>query len=98
MKKITRKNCFTVLAFAAALVMTLMALNVSGEEKAKKLDGKTLFEQKCFKCHKPQKFQDQHNSRKDWDLILSRMQRSTCTLSDEERDLIAGYLEKEHGE
>lgn len=87
-----------MLIFFTAAVMALNLPGAFGAAKEKQLDGKSLFEQKCLKCHKPKKFQDQHNDRKSWDLILSRMERNTCVLSEDERDKIADYLVKEHGE
>lgn len=91
------KSMLVLVSFIVAAMMALLP-SAFAEEKAKKLDGKSLFEQKCFKCHKPQKFKDLHNDRKSWDLILSRMQRTTCVLSEDERDIIVDYLVQEHGE
>ncbi len=85
-------------ACAAAAVALLILPHAFGDEKTKKLDGKTLFEQKCLKCHKMAKFKEQQNNRKGWELILSRMQRGNCVLTDEEIDVLAEYLSQEFGE
>lgn len=82
----------------ASAMILLMQSNALGDDKQKKIDGKTLFEQKCLKCHKPAKFKEQQNDRKGWELILSRMQRGNCVLTDEEIDSLAEYLAKEFGE
>ena len=87
-----------VLVFFLSAAAALLALpQVSAEEKAKP-DGKAIFEQKCLKCHKPEKFRAQHNDHQGWELILSRMERNSCVLSDEEAHTLADYLTKVHGE
>jgi mono/diheme cytochrome c family protein len=96
MEKIMRTIGFSVLGFVVA-VLALTAPEVLGQEK-KKVDGKALFEQKCFKCHKPTKFKDLQSDRKGWVLTLSRMQRSTCPMTDDELEILADYLAKEYGE
>lgn len=97
MNKFTRNSISAFLCFVAAAVM-LMLPNAFGEEKAKKVDGKALFEQKCLKCHKNTKFKDLASDRKGWVLTLSRMQRSTCAMTDEELEVLADYLSKVYGE
>lgn len=69
-----------------------------GAGQSAKLDGKTVFEQKCLKCHKPEKFRSQRNDAKGWELILSRMERNSCVMSEPERAAIAEYLGKNYGE
>lgn len=97
MNKFTRNSGLSFLCVAAVAVM-LMLPNAFGEEKAKNLDGKTLFEQKCLKCHKNTKFKNLASDRKGWVLTLSRMQRSTCPMTDEELEVLADYLSKVYGE
>ncbi len=80
-----------------AMVVLLAPIAGAGPDAAKKLDGKVLFEQKCLKCHKLAKFKEQENSRKEWVLILSRMQRGTCAMTDDELEAIADYLAKAYG-
>lgn len=82
----------------ASSMMLLMQSNALGDDKQQKMDGKTLFETKCLKCHKPAKFKEQQNDRKGWELILRRMQRGNCVLTDEEIDILSEYLAKEYGE
>ncbi len=96
MVPLTRKFVLIVSGFAMVVVMLVLP-NAFGDEK-KKLDGKTLFETKCLKCHKPAKFKDQSSDRKGWVLTLSRMQRSTCAITDDELEVLADYLAKEYGE
>jgi hypothetical protein len=96
MERIMRTIGFTVLGFAIA-VLVLTAPDVLGEEK-QKVEGKTLFHQKCLKCHKPSKFKDCQSDRKGWVLTLNRMQRSTCPMTDDELEILADYLVKEYGE
>jgi len=97
MNRFTRNSVLSILCFVAAAVM-LMLPNAFGEEKAKILDGKTLFEQKCLKCHKNTKFKDLASDRKGWVLTLSRMQRGTCAMTDEELEVLADYLSKVYGD
>ena len=87
------------LCVVASAVLLLMQPTAFGDERQqKKLDGKTLFEQKCLKCHKPAKFKEQQNDKKGWELILSRMSRGNCVLTDEEIEILSEYLAKEFGE
>jgi cytochrome c5 len=97
MNRFTRNSVLSILYFVAVAVMLP---NAFGEEKAKTktLDGKTLFEQKCLKCHKNTKFKDLVSDRKGWVLTLSRMQRGTCAMTDEELEILADYLSKVYGE
>lgn len=92
-----RTISFIVVAVMAAAVM-LMLPNAFGEEKAKQLDGKSLFEQKCLKCHKKAKFKDTTSDRKGWVVTLSRMQRDTSAISDAELEVLADYLAESYGE
>jgi len=88
-----------LLACCCIMAALLAPLPGAGaQEKEKKLDGKAIFEQKCLKCHKPEKFTSQHNDRQGWELILSRMERNSCVLSPEELSTLADYLTKVHGE
>jgi mono/diheme cytochrome c family protein len=79
-------------------IAVVLLPNAFAQEKAAKPDGKAIFEQKCLKCHKPEKFKSQHNDKKGWELILSRMERNSCALSDQEQVVLADYLAKVHGE
>jgi hypothetical protein len=92
-----RATSYIVVAVLAAALM-LMLPNAFGGEQAKQLEGKSLFEQKCLKCHKKPKFKDLTSDRKGWVLTLSRMQRSTCTMSDAELEVLADYLAEAYGE
>ena len=92
-----RMISFIVVAVMAAAVM-LMLPNAFGDEKTKNMNGKTLFEQKCLKCHKNTKFKDLASDRKGWVLTLSRMQRGTCAISDDELEVLADYLAKVYGD
>jgi hypothetical protein len=91
-----RTISFIVVALLAAAVM-LMLPNAFGGEQTK-LSGKTLFEQKCLKCHKIAKFKDNTSDRKGWVLTLSRMQRGICAVSDGEIEVLADYLADVYGE
>jgi len=95
MNKFITKSIITLLIVVFSAVLLT---NAFGEEKTGKMDGKALFEQKCLKCHKNTKFKDLASDRKGWVLTLSRMQRSTCALTDEELDVLADYLSKVYGE
>ena len=83
--------------FTAAAAMCMIPF-AAAQEKAAKVDGKAVFEQKCLKCHKIEKFKEQHNSRKDWELILSRMERNSCVMTDAEMNAVADFLSKKYGE
>jgi hypothetical protein len=87
-----------ILVSLLAVAAMLMLPNAFGGEQAKQLDGKSLFEQKCLKCHKKPKFKDLTSDRKGWVLTLSRMQRGTCAISDAELEVLADYLAEEYGE
>jgi N-acetylmuramic acid 6-phosphate (MurNAc-6-P) etherase len=94
-KQIVLLVVFVVLA--AVLAGTAPYAN-GALDSAKKLDGKAIFEAKCLKCHKLAKFKEQQNSRKEWVLILSRMQRGTCDINDNELEALADYLAKTYGD
>ncbi len=99
MNKFARNIVFSVLVCALTMVsMVMLPSAFGGDEKPKKLDGKTLFQTKCLKCHKPAKFKEQASDRKGWVLTLSRMQRGTCQITDEELEVLADYLAKEYGD
>lgn len=97
MERIMHFMGFSVLGSVVIAILALTAPEVLGQDK-KKADGKTLFQQKCLKCHKLAKFKDLQSDRKGWVLTLSRMQRSTCPMSDDELEILADYLAKEYGE
>lgn len=81
------------------IAMLLFVLPLAfGADSPKKLDGKQVFEQKCLKCHKIEKFNTQRYDRKGWDLVLSRMELNTCNLTDEEARAVGVYLSKTYGE
>ncbi len=99
MKFVTSKNAGAMLSGTLLILSSMLVLsNAFAQEKAKTPDGKAIFEHKCLKCHKPEKFNSQHNDRKGWELILSRMERNSCILTDEEQGVLADYLTKVHGE
>ena len=97
MTRFIRNSVLAFLCFVAAAVI-LMLPSAFGDEKTKKMDGKTLFEQKCLKCHKTTNFKNLASDRKGWVLTLSRMQRGTCKISDDELEVLADYLAKAYGE
>lgn len=83
-------------AAVLAVLATALALPVAfGGDTSK---GKAIFEQKCLKCHKVDKFKKNRADRKGWELVLRRMERNSCILSDEETNAVADYLAKEYGE
>jgi hypothetical protein len=92
-----RAISFIVVAVLASALM-LMLPNAFGEEKMKQMNGKSLFEEKCLKCHKKPRFKDLTSDRKGWVLTLSRMQRGTCAISDDELEVLADYLAENYGE
>jgi len=99
MNTFTRNSVLSVLVCASVAVSMLMLPSAFGaDEKPKKVDGKTLFETKCLKCHKREKFKEQASDRKGWVLTLSRMQRGTCDISDDELEALADYLAKAYGD
>ena len=85
----------TTCIVASAMVLLTLS-NARGDDK-QKTQGKTLFEQKCLKCHKLTKFKEQENDRKGWELIITRMQRGNVVLTDEEVESLAEYLTKAYG-
>lgn len=98
MKQSLKTSAVLIVFLVLAVMTAVTALYASGAESpAKKLDGKAIFEQKCLKCHKIAKFKEQENSRKDWVIILSRMQRGTCPMTEEELEALADYLAKAYG-
>ena len=87
----------------SSVVLTGMLLVLSpnsfGEEKTKMLDGKKIFDEKCLKCHKVEKFRSLQHDRKGWEIVLSRMERNkSCILSSEENAAVAEYLSKQYGD
>ncbi len=98
MKRVMSKSVGALLCGIFAAIVTIVLTDAFAQDKATKPDGKTIFEQKCLKCHKPEKFQSQHNDRRSWELILSRMERNSCMITEEEQSILAEYLAKVHGE
>jgi cytochrome c5 len=92
-----RTISFIVVLVMAAAVM-LMLPNAFGEEKRDNLAGKSLFEQKCLKCHKKARFDDLTGDRNSWVTSISRMQRGLCPISDAEIEVLADYLAVAYGE
>jgi mono/diheme cytochrome c family protein len=71
----------------------------SGDDKARNPDGKTIFNDRCLKCHKVEKFRALQYDQKGWEIVLSRMERNkACNLSDDERTAVSEYLAKQFGE
>ena len=97
MNGLTRNSVLAFFCITAAAVV-LMLPTAFGDEQGKSLDGKTLFDQKCLKCHKNTKFKDLASDRKGWVLTLSRMQRRTCPMTDEALEVLADYLTKFYGD
>ncbi len=98
MKSFKRKSARAILCCIVVAIAVVLLSNAFAQEKTAKLDGKAIFEQKCLKCHKPEKFNSQHNDKQGWELILSRMERNSCVLSEQEQTVLADYLAKVHGE
>ena len=98
MKRVVRSITYGFLGCSVAAAALLAGPQAAAQEKAAKVDGKTLFEQKCLKCHKAEKFKSQHNSRSEWETILSRMERNSCVLNEAEATALAEYLAKQYGE
>jgi mono/diheme cytochrome c family protein len=92
------KRTLLVLVGATAIALLCAVSNVYSDDSQKHITGKQVFEQKCLKCHKPEKFTTQHHDRREWEQILSRMELNTCVLSDAEANAVADYLVKEHGD
>lgn len=98
MKQKQKKFVLLVVFLVCAAVIAGTVPYASGAaDSVKKMDGKAIFEAKCLKCHKLAKFKEQENSRKDWVVILSRMQRGTCDINDNELEALADYLAKTYG-
>lgn len=91
-----RKAGIAVLVGVSAAFFVLPT--VFGADAPKGIEGKTVFEQKCLKCHKVDKFNKSRTDRKGWELTLRRMERNSCILTDEETNALATYLSKEYGE
>jgi mono/diheme cytochrome c family protein len=98
MKGSARRCTLAVCSVLAAFLFLSPAVWGEDKDKETKPDGKTLFEQKCLKCHKPEKFESQHNDRQGWELILNRMERNSCVLTPAELNALADYLTRVHGE
>jgi len=99
MEKSVKKYVFLIVFFVLAAAVAASLPNATGADvSSKKLDGKAIFEAKCLNCHKLAKFKEQQNSRKEWVLILSRMQRGTCDINDNELEALADYLAKTYGD
>ena len=97
MKKAVRNIVLAVLCCITVAALSLSVPHAYSADKKSEAAGKVIFEQKCLKCHKIAKFKEQENSRKDWVVILSRMQRGTCPMTDEELELLADYLAMAYG-
>jgi len=69
-----RTFSFIIVAVLAAAVMAMLP-SAFGDEKTKPMNGKTLLEQKCQKCHKSTNFKDLASDRIGWVLALRRRQR-----------------------
>jgi cytochrome c2 len=97
MKRAVRSITYGFLGCSVAAAALLAVPHATAQEKTAKVDGKSLFEQKCLKCHKVEKFKSQHNSRSEWETILSRMERNSCVLSEAEATALSDYLAKQYG-
>ncbi|MDH4162848.1 MAG: hypothetical protein OEW15_09210 [Nitrospirota bacterium] len=93
MEKRGRAIVLSLLAGGMAAVLMLPA--AFGADTSK---GKAVFEAKCLKCHKVDKFKKNRSDRKGWEMTLRRMERNSCILTDEETNAVADYLAKEYGE
>ncbi len=93
-----RRRSLTMLMVLASVMLLSGLPSAHGADGAKKLDGKQVFEQKCLKCHKIEKFNTQRYNRKGWDLVLSRMELNTCNMTDAEARAVGDYLAKTYGE
>jgi mono/diheme cytochrome c family protein len=99
MNTVVRSMVRILSSVVLTVVLPVLAPDALGEEKAKKLDGKTIFNERCLKCHKVEKFRALQHDQKGWEIILSRMERSkSCVLSEDEREAVAGYLSKQYGD
>jgi len=97
MTKAVRNTVLVVLCCITTVVLLFSVPHAYSADKKSEAAGKVIFETKCLKCHKIAKFKEQENSRKDWVVILSRMQRGTCPMTDDELELLADYLAKAYG-
>ena len=88
-----------VIAALAGFSAALLSLPTAfGADAPKKNDGKVIFEQKCLKCHKIEKFKETRNDRRGWEMVLKRMERNSCILTKDEANAVATYLSTEYGE
>ena len=96
LQKVSKRALISVMSIL--LVLPLATSIARGGDKIAKVTGQQVFENKCLQCHKQSKFKDLHYARREWEQIVTRMERNTCILSDAEYSAVCDYLAKEHGE
>lgn len=83
-------------AFAgAALIVLLRGFSVShasGEPALATIEGKTLFEERCSRCHEIERPLARDMSRADWEKLLLEMASRGAEMTAEEKRLILDYL------
>ncbi len=94
----TRGKRIVLSVLAGGMTAMLMLPVAFGADAPKTKSGKEIFEEKCLKCHKVDKFKKNRSDRKGWEMTLRRMERNSCILTDEEANVVADYLAKEFGE
>jgi len=64
-----------------------------GEAQSKALDGKTLIEARCTRCHGTGKIYGHAKAnRKHWEEIVDSMIKKGASLNDAERETVVNYL------
>jgi hypothetical protein len=62
-----------------------------------KVDGKTLFEQKCGLCHSLKKPESKRKTAKEWEKTVMQMKENGCPITDEQATAIIQYLSQRYG-
>ena len=62
------------------------------------VDAKSLFEQKCSRCHTIERPKSKLKSRAEWEATVMRMKNvNGCPITDEEAKIIIQYLAENYG-
>ena len=86
-----------LICMTGAVFLCLAGVNAhSAEEKS--VDAKSLFEQKCSRCHTIERPKSKQKTRAEWEATVMRMKNvNGCPISDQEAEIIINYLAENYG-
>jgi hypothetical protein len=73
------------------------AVSTATSAGAAVLDGATLVDERCSKCHTTDRVKSAHKTRDQWDQTVTRMIGHGAQLTDQEKAVLVDYLAKTYG-